>query len=104
MGPDAFRVAGLTEALEGLGHKVQDAGNLRPRPAVTPGEMPNHVHEPAETIGWTEALAGAAEAAMQEGVCSGWGQNDTLSVFSMSFHYVEHGVFAYAEITCNPSV
>ena len=38
------------------------------------------------------------------GVCSGWGQNDTLRVFPVSFHYVEHSVFADAKVTCNPTI
>lgn len=84
MGPDAYRVAGLTEALEGLGHIVQDAGNLRPRPAATPGDLPGHLHEPAETIGWTEALAGAAEAAMQEGLPIFLGGDHSLSLGSVA--------------------
>ncbi|KZY40484.1 arginase [Roseovarius sp. HI0049] len=80
MGPDAYRVAGLAEALQGLGHRVQDTGNLRPRPAATPAELPGHLHEPAETIGWTEALAGAAEAAMQEGLPIFLGGDHSLSL------------------------
>ncbi|WP_422028061.1 arginase [Roseovarius sp.] len=84
MGPDAYRVAGLTEALEGLGHRVQDAGNLRPRPAATPDDLPGHLHEPAETIGWTEALAGAAEAAMQEGLPIFLGGDHALSLGSVA--------------------
>ena len=39
-----------------------------------------------------------------KGVCSGWGQNDTLRVFPVSFHYVEHSVFADAKVTCNPTI
>ena len=38
MGPDAYRVAGLQEALTDLGHSVQDQGDVHPeedRPART---------------------------------------------------------------------
>ena len=42
--------------------------------------------------------------AWDDGVCSGWGQNDTLRVFPVSFHYVEHSVFADAKVTCNPTI
>ena len=38
------------------------------------------------------------------GVCSGWGQNDTLRVVPVSFHYVEHGVFADTKIAGNPPI
>lgn len=38
------------------------------------------------------------------GVDSGRGQDDTLRIFPLTFHDVEHGVFADAEIACDPSV
>ncbi len=84
MGPDAYRVAGLAQALEGLGHVVRDTGNLIPRPAVTPEALPGHVHAPAEVIGWTEALAGAAQAAMGEGVPVFLGGDHSLSLGSVA--------------------
>lgn len=38
------------------------------------------------------------------GVDSGRGQDDTLSVFSVSLHDVEDGVFRDAEVSCDPAV
>lgn len=32
MGPSAYRIAGLTRALEDLGHRVVDTGNVTPAP------------------------------------------------------------------------
>jgi len=84
MGPDAYRVAGIGAALEGLGHRVRDRGNLRPRAAAAPAAMPAHVHAPAQVIGWTGALAHAAEAAMEEGLPIFLGVDHALSLGSVA--------------------
>jgi len=64
MGPDAYRVARLPQILQALGHEVLDIGNVAPR-AQPPMDHPNPaVHHLAETIGWTESLAEAAQAAL----------------------------------------
>lgn len=55
MGPDACRVAGLDGALEGLGHRVTDAGDLAPGPAWSHDYRP-HLHAPGEVAAWTQAL------------------------------------------------
>ena len=65
MGPDAYRTAGLAQALENLGHTVQDQGNVAPAP-FTPKEHPKLV-QLEETIAWTQSLADAAEAAFEKG-------------------------------------
>ena len=67
MGPDAFRTAGLVESLAELGHTVIDEGNVMPgqRHLSAPDDK---IHSWSETIAWTEALAEAAEAAMQKGL------------------------------------
>ena len=67
MGPDAYRVAGIAEAMAELGHEVQDWGNLSPAPAEAPASLPDHLVDPAETIGWTITLADAAEKALNDG-------------------------------------
>lgn len=68
MGPDAFRVAGLAEALRDLGHAVEDRGNVAADPSEPlPADAPK-VHALAETIGWTKALARAADAACDDGL------------------------------------
>lgn len=67
MGPDAYRVANIAEALTELGHVVHDRGNLAPAKAEAPASLPSHLVDPAETIGWTMTLADAAEAALDQG-------------------------------------
>ena len=56
MGPSALRIAGLKTALEDLGHRVTDLGNVSPAPF---GDLPHPnpaVHHLAETVAWTQAL------------------------------------------------
>lgn len=66
MGPDAYRTAGLVESLEELGHQVIDMGNvIAPKKELTAPD--DKIHDWAETIAWTEALAEAAEDAIQKG-------------------------------------
>ena len=62
MGPDAYRTAGLADALRSLGHEVFDRGNVAPA-AFTPGDHPKIV-KLEETIAWTESLATAAQSAI----------------------------------------
>ncbi|WP_299558470.1 arginase [uncultured Sulfitobacter sp.] len=66
MGPDAYRTAGLAEALENLGHRVTDRGNVTPRPF---SEQPHdRLHRQSETIAWTDALAESTEMALRDGM------------------------------------
>jgi arginase len=78
MGPDAYRTAGIAEALKALGHEVSDRGNLAPRP-FTPREHPKLVAL-EETIAWTESLAEASEAALKEGTPIFMGGDHALSL------------------------
>jgi arginase len=66
MGPAAYRVAGIAQAVEGLGHRVEDRGDLAlPAGALPAAACPNPVvHALAETVGWTAVLRGAVEAAL----------------------------------------
>lgn len=61
MGPDAYRTAGLAEALQDLGHTVVDVGNITPEPE--PDRAGSHIHALAETVGWTRAISTAAQTA-----------------------------------------
>lgn len=66
MGPDAYRTAGLGEALVALGHTVKDVGNLTPAPnnlAIDP-----HLHMLPEVVGWTETLLDAAQTHACDGM------------------------------------
>ncbi|WP_204114376.1 arginase [Shimia biformata] len=78
MGPDAYRTAGLAESLAELGHEVIDRGNLTPAPHGH--DAPDHrIHQLNKTIGWTQALADAAEAAMKDGFPMFLGGDHVLS-------------------------
>lgn len=82
MGPDAFRTAGLTEALSGLGHLVEDLGNLSPAP-YSPDDAASPVYARNETIGWTKSLAQAARDTMERGVPVFLGGDHSLSLGSV---------------------
>jgi arginase len=84
MGPDAYRTAGLAEALGDLGHSLRDLGNLCPAPATVDPALPQHVHAPAETAGWTATLMQAAEGAMQDGLPIFMGGDHSLSLGSVA--------------------
>jgi len=66
MGPDAYRTAGLAEALQSLGHTVTDIGNVAPVP-YTDAPHPK-LHRLSETIAWTQALADTTEASFARGM------------------------------------
>ncbi|MEP2641084.1 arginase [Roseobacter sp.] len=81
MGPDAYRTAGLREALEGLGHEVEDRGNLSPR-AFTP-RPDDRLHAPQETIAWTQSLADAATTGLRDGLPVFMGGDHALALGTM---------------------
>ncbi|APE43602.1 arginase [Sulfitobacter alexandrii] len=78
MGPDAYRTAGLPQALRDLGHSVEDRGNVAPAP-FTPKPHPKLVAL-EETIAWTQSLADASEAAMRDGLPIFLGGDHALSL------------------------
>ncbi len=67
MGPSAYRVAGLAQEIQSLGHGLQDWGDLA-RPELTPSECANPaVHSLSEVIGWTAVLADKVDDALSQG-------------------------------------
>ena len=66
MGPDAYRTAGLAEALEGLGHHVEDRGNVVPAAFTETAHA--RLYALQETIAWTTALAEAAQDGLRDGL------------------------------------
>lgn len=95
MGPDAYRTAGIAEALESLGHQVTDRGNLIPAPHA-PDEPGDIIHARNETIAWTETVAGAAETAMADGLPIFLGGDHALALGSVT------GVARYAAAQNRP--
>lgn len=67
MGPSAYRVAGLAQAIRDLGHAVEDWGDVA-LPDLKPLTCPNPaVHSLPETVGWTEILADRTDDALSQG-------------------------------------
>lgn len=78
MGPDAYRTAGLADALADLGHSVRDAGNVVPN--ASSAAQHKTIYALPETIAWTEALADAAQSAMADSVPIFMGGDHALSL------------------------
>ena len=82
MGPDAYRTAGLAEAIGDLGVTVIDRGN------VVPGTGPRiddgHLHQPGETSAWTAALQSVARDAASRGTPVFLGGDHSLSLGSVT--------------------
>lgn len=83
MGPDAYRTAGLAEALRNLGHTVEDMGNLAPDDHA-PDAVDGRLHALNQTIGWTRRLSAVAEAAMARGTPIFLGGDHSLSLGSVA--------------------
>lgn len=66
MGPDALRVAGITEALRAHGLAVADVGNLAgpPNPGLSPVEGLRHLDE---VVAWNRLVFDAVDAALGRG-------------------------------------
>ena len=82
MGPDAYRVAGLAEALASLGHRVTDRGNIAPDASDVPSDQ--RLWALSETVGWTTALARVAEEASGQGMPVFLGGDHALSMGSVA--------------------
>jgi arginase len=94
MGPDAFRTAGLTETLEGLGQSVRDLGNVTPAPLRASANPA--LYALPETVAWTEALMDAARGAMAQGFPIFMGGDHALSLGTVA------GVAAHAATASRP--
>lgn len=95
MGPDAYRTAGLAEALRDLGHKVEDIGNLEPASYI-PDTSDSRLHAPNQSIGWTHRLIRVAEQSMQRGTPIFLGGDHSLSLGTVA------GVANYAATQGRP--
>ncbi|WP_342075526.1 arginase [Yoonia sp. SS1-5] len=68
MGPDAYRTAGIADAITDLGHSVEDMGNLTPAEVMVPTPANPKVYKLAENVGWTRTLMDAAQNAAPNGM------------------------------------
>ncbi|WP_417667867.1 arginase [Roseibium sp.] len=68
MGPDAYRTAGLAEALSELGHSVRDLGNVKPEPVLLDGSADPRLKNLEEIAGWTRSLNSCARNLCQDPV------------------------------------
>lgn len=89
MGPDAYRTAGLAEALTELGHTVTDLGNLAPDPVKDTDHPNTALHQLEQNIGWTQTLIAAAQMTAPRGMPIFLGGDHALAagtVAGMSAH------------------
>jgi len=84
MGPASFRTAGLGRVLASLGHAVQDRGDVTPEKVDLPQGALAYTHNPEAMIGWTRALADAAELAAAEGFPIFLGGDHSLAAGTVS--------------------
>ena len=84
MGPDAFRTAGIAEAITELGHSVTDVGNLTPDTQPLPAHANPEVYKLDETVGWTRTLAKAAVDHARNGMPVFLGGDHALSLGSVA--------------------
>ncbi len=96
MGPAAYRVAGLADALRGLGHEVIDRDDVAAVPHAPIAHPNPAVHHLAETVGWTEALWQAGQTAAAEGFPIFMGGDHSLSLGSVA------GMAAHADTVGRP--
>lgn len=82
MGPDAYRVAGLADALTALGHQVTDHGDVTPDAVDVPEH--HHLVKLPECVGWTQALNRAAKVAAGQGMPIFMGGDHALSMGTVS--------------------
>ena len=90
MGPDAYRTAGIAEAITELGHSVEDIGNLAPREVSVAAPANPLVHKLAENVGWTHTLIDAAQDAAPDGMPIFLGGDHALAAGTVA------GMAAYA--------
>ena len=83
MGPDAFRTAGLADALLSFGGSVHDHGNVAPRDQKSLSHANPALHHLSETLGWTEALSETAQNACENGFPIFMGGDHSLSLGSV---------------------
>jgi arginase len=96
MGPSAYRVAGLGNVLQSLGHSVEDRGDVTPAAPGGETHANTAIHHLPETIAWTKALSEAAQGAMPDGMPIFMGGDHSLALGTVA------GVAAHAKAAGRP--
>ncbi|WP_386681648.1 arginase [Loktanella sp. R86503] len=96
MGPDAYRTAGLAEAITALGHTVEDLGNLAPATVEVAPHANSKVYALAENVGWTQTLMEAAQQAAPRGLPIFLGGDHALALGTVA------GMAAHAQMAGRP--
>lgn len=94
MGPSAFRAAGISQALEELGHNVTDLGNVEPAPKRALTHSNPALKNLSEIVAWIEALDKAAYDHSADGFPIFLGGDHALAagtVCGLSRRAKEHG-------------
>jgi arginase len=94
MGPDAYRTAGISDAITALGYSVEDMGNLAPLDVTVSVPRNPLVYELAENVGWTHTLMAAALDAAPRGMPIFMGGDHALAagtVAGMAAHAANEG-------------
>ncbi|MFA8443171.1 arginase [Yoonia sp.] len=96
MGPDAYRTAGIAEAITNLGYTVEDLGNLAPKKVTVAAPANPLVHKLAENVGWTHTLMDAAQDTAKRGMPIFLGGDHALAAGTVA------GMAAYAQSQGRP--
>ena len=84
MGPDAYRTAGLAEAITALGHTVTDIGNLAPAAVGAQTHDNPQLYKLEENIGWCATLQNAARDNAANGMPIFMGGDHALAMGTVS--------------------
>ncbi|MDN5788052.1 arginase [Pseudorhodobacter sp.] len=84
MGPAAYRVAGIAQTLRELGHAVEDRGDVAMTPDAGARCDNPAVHSLAECVGWSQALNGATDQALDTGFPIIMGGDHSLALGSVA--------------------
>lgn len=96
MGPDAYRTAGLGDALRDLGYSVTDHGNVATPPSPDNASKEGELHALDQTIAWTISLQKIAQKTVSKGLPIFLGGDHSLTLGTLP------GVAAYAAQTEKP--
>ena len=91
MGPDAYRTAGIVEMISGLGHYVDDIGNIFPDEFEENNDKHPNLFKLNENIAWVKKISQIAKDVIKNSIPIFMGGDHALSAGSVS------GVSAFAK-------